>query len=71
MTDETISIEAHRRIVEDLYTELRQAVANRVKPRRLTDDEIARVWFAAKIPGLTETDARRLIRAAETAAGVH
>lgn len=71
MTDETISIEAHRRIVEDLYTELRQAVASRVKPRRLTDDEIARVWFAAKLPGLTENDARRLIRAAEVAAGVH
>jgi hypothetical protein len=34
-------------------------------PRRLTDDQIGRIWFAAKIPGLIETDARRLIRAAE------
>ena len=35
--------------------------------RRLTDDEIGQIWFAAKIPGLTESDARRLIRAAEEA----
>ena len=34
-------------------------------PRRLTDAEIGEVWFAAKIPGLTETQARLLIRAAE------
>ena len=33
--------------------------------RRLTDAEVAEVWFAAKIPGLTETQARLLIRAAE------
>jgi hypothetical protein len=33
--------------------------------RRLTDAEIGEVWFAAKIPGLTETQARLLIRAAE------
>jgi hypothetical protein len=36
--------------------------------RRLTDDEIGQIWFAAKIPGLTESDARRLIRAAEPTA---
>lgn len=35
--------------------------------RRLTDDEIGRLWFQAKIPGLTETSARLLIRAAEEA----
>jgi hypothetical protein len=34
-------------------------------PRRLTDAEIGEVWFAARIPGLTESDARRLIRAGE------
>jgi hypothetical protein len=33
--------------------------------RRLTDAEIGEIWFAAKIPGLTETNARLLIRAAE------
>ena len=33
--------------------------------RRLTDAEIGEVWFAAKIPGLTETQARLLIRAVE------
>ena len=33
--------------------------------RRLTDAEIGEVWFEAKIPGLTETQARLLIRAAE------
>jgi len=38
-------------------------------PRRLTDAEIGEVWFAAKIPGLTETDARRLLRAAEARSG--
>lgn len=38
-------------------------------PRRLTDAEIGEVWFAARIPGLNETDARRLIRAAEARAG--
>ena len=37
----------------------------RPEPRRLTDDEIGRIWFQAKIPGLTETNARLLIRAAE------
>lgn len=37
----------------------------RSEPRRLTDDEIGRIWFQAKIPGLTETNARLLIRAAE------
>lgn len=38
-------------------------------PRRLTDNEIGEVWFAARIPGLNETDARRLIRAAEARSG--
>ena len=33
--------------------------------RRLNDAEIGEVWFEAKIPGLTETQARLLIRAAE------
>ena len=33
--------------------------------RRLSDAEIGEVWFAAKIPGVTETQARVLIRAAE------
>ena len=33
--------------------------------RRLSDSEIGEVWFEAKIPGLTETQARLLIRAAE------
>ena len=33
--------------------------------RRLTDAEIGEIWFEAKIPGMTETQARRLIRAAE------
>lgn len=35
--------------------------------RRLSDSEIGEIWFAARIPGLTESDARRLIRAAEEA----
>jgi hypothetical protein len=65
VTTETISMEAHRKIVDDIYAELRQAVSQRFKPQRLSDDQIARVWFDARIPGLTETDARRLIRAAE------
>jgi hypothetical protein len=34
-------------------------------PHRLTDSEVSEVWFAAKIPGLSETNARLLIRAAE------
>jgi len=34
-------------------------------PPRLTDAEIGEIWFAARIPGLTETAARVLIRAAE------
>ena len=33
--------------------------------RRLSDSEIGEVWFEAKIPGLNETQARLLIRAAE------
>lgn len=39
-------------------------------PRRLTDSEISEVWFASAIPGLTETSARLLIRAAERKLGV-
>lgn len=39
-------------------------------PRRLTDAEISEIWFAAAIPGLTETSARLLIRAAERRLGV-
>jgi len=31
----------------------------------LTDDEIGRLWFKAALPGVTETQARSLIRAAE------
>ena len=49
-----------RYFVEALYTAPPQR-----KPRRLTDAEIGEVWFAAKIPGLIETQARLLIRAAE------
>ena len=37
----------------------------RATPSRLTDSEIGEIWFQAKIPGLTETSARILIRAAE------
>jgi hypothetical protein len=33
--------------------------------RSLTDAEIGAIWFEAKIPGLTETNARLLIRATE------
>jgi hypothetical protein len=32
---------------------------------KLNDDDIGRIWFESKIPGLTETDARRLIRKSE------
>jgi hypothetical protein len=40
-------------------------VENERLRRRLTDDEVGRIWFEAKIPGLTESDARRLIRMTE------
>ena len=33
--------------------------------RRLNDAEIGEIWFNAKMPGVTETQARLLIRAAE------
>ena len=33
--------------------------------RRLNDAEIGEIWFNAKLPGVTETQARLLIRAAE------
>jgi hypothetical protein len=46
---------------------LRAALEQQEHPRRLTDDQIGAIWFAARIPGLTESDARRLIRAAEEA----
>lgn len=51
--------------LEQLERELaamRQAAA---QPRRLTDDQVGQVWFEMAIPGLRESDARRLIRAAE------
>lgn len=34
-------------------------------PKRLTDSEIGEIWFQARLPGVTETAARVLIRAAE------
>lgn len=33
--------------------------------RRLTDDQIGRIWFRLALPGVTETQARLIIRAAE------
>ena len=45
---------------------LRAALAE--PQRRLTDAQIGEVWFRAKLPGVTETTARILIRAAEQAA---
>jgi hypothetical protein len=47
--------------------EIRRLKALLDQPRRLTDDQIGRLWFEAKIPGLNEADARRLIRAVEAA----
>lgn len=41
------------------------ALLDKCRSVRLTDDEIGRLWFFAAIPGLTETDGRRLIRLAE------
>lgn len=38
--------------------------------RRLTDAKISEIWFKAGIPGLTETNARLLIRAAEKELGI-
>lgn len=61
----TISMATHERIVGELHEQIRRALVGAMARRRLTDDEIGRVWFEAKIPGLVESDARRLIRAAE------
>jgi hypothetical protein len=36
-----------------------------IKTPRLSDDQIGRIWFKAKVPGLVESEARRLIRMAE------
>ncbi len=47
--------------------EIRRLKALLDQPRRLTDDQIGRLWFEAKIPALNEADARRLIRAVEAA----
>jgi hypothetical protein len=38
-----------------------------IKTPRLSDDQIGRIWFEAKVPGLVESEARRLIRMAEAA----
>lgn len=35
------------------------------KLRRLTDDQIGRIWFRLALPGVTETQARLIIREAE------
>ena len=43
------------------------AALDKCRNIRLTDDEIGRVWFKAALPGVTETQARFLIRAAEHA----
>lgn len=63
--DATISIATHDRIVGELHQQIRAAMLGAMARRRLTDDEIGRVWFEAGIPGLVESDARRLIRAVE------
>jgi len=41
------------------------ALLDKCRSVRLTDDEIGRLWFKAALPGVTETQARFLIRAAE------
>ena len=43
------------------------ALLDKCRHIALTDDEIGRVWFKAALPGVTETQARFLIRAAEQA----
>lgn len=63
-----ITLETHERICEDLRQQLRALVVENERLRagmRLTDDQIGRLWFDAKVPGLLERDARLLIRAAE------
>ena len=41
------------------------ALLDKCRHVSLTDDEIGRIWFQCKLPGVTETQARFLIRAAE------
>ena len=41
------------------------ALLDKCRHIALTDDEIGRLWFKANLPGVTETQARLLIRAAE------
>jgi hypothetical protein len=41
------------------------ALLDKCRHISLTDDEIGRLWFKANLPGVTETQARLLIRAAE------
>ncbi len=61
-----ITVETHDRICSDLHQQMRALIVeNERLRRRLTDDEVGRIWFEAKIPGLTENDARRLIRMTE------
>jgi hypothetical protein len=55
------------RLMDCALAALHTAQAHLEQPRRLTDDQIGRLWFEAKIPGLNEADARRLIRAVEAA----
>ena len=43
------------------------ALLDKCRHISLTDDEIGRLWFKAALPGVTETQARFLIRAAEHA----
>ena len=43
------------------------ALLDKCRHIALTDDEIGRLWFKAALPGVTETQARFLIRAAEHA----
>jgi len=45
-----------------LDSECRQCASSRP---RLSDDEIGRLWFELALPGVTETAARRIVRAAE------
>jgi hypothetical protein len=41
------------------------ALLDKCRHIALTDDEIGRLWFKAGLPGVSETQARFLIRAAE------
>jgi hypothetical protein len=41
------------------------ALLDKCRHVALTDDEIGRLWHLAALPGVTETQARSLIRAAE------